>query len=142
MIQVLCISVTILHIILSLYRQNILDIHIAILTLLLCVQRNCVFIQFLYTVTSPSPALGCFCSFRKWRWELEHLLQRYIGGGCEKNFPEHPVQALIKWKFILLITGLIFNFKTDQLFFHIIWLKAKKSLNKKWLLYHNYLIEC
>ena len=45
------------------------------------------------------PPLGCYCSFRKWRWK--HLLQRYVGGGCVavdcgKKIPEYIVQALMK----------------------------------------------
>ena len=49
MIQALCFSVTILDIIISLYREKILDIHIAIMTMLLGVQEKlCFYPIFVY----------------------------------------------------------------------------------------------
>ena len=75
------------------------DFSLSILSCWLCYRvfrKNCVFIQFLYTTTSTFSALGCYCSFGKWRWDfwtyLATLSRRVLGwsGLCRKkthNFP-------------------------------------------------------
>ena len=82
MIQALYFSVTILHIILSLYRQKILDIHIVILTILQRCLGKIVFLSN-FCILPPPPRQHLVASVRSENGveNFEHLLQRYVGRG-------------------------------------------------------------